>query len=247
MLHVKPLARWRLALRLLARDWRAGEQRILVAALVIAVAASTAIGFFTDRLGRGMVNQSADFLGADLALVSPRPVDPAWLTQAGEWGLQLAETLVFASVVVSDDALQLAQVKAVQSGFPLEEVYLDPAASSGLQAEVLHRGLDDRVLHQGIPGAVAGHGVLVGRERVGHGARRERRAPEGHREHPRPGDLIAQRGEARDEREVVPRQGARRAADPAGLLADAHAPVVEAHRRRRSARRPRAPRSFLLT
>ncbi len=116
---MKPIARWRLALRLLGRDWRAGELRILVAALVIAVAASTAIGFFTDRLGRGMVNQSADFLGADLALVSPRPVDPAWLSQASEWGLAVAETLEFASVVVGDDAIQLSSVKAVDENFPL--------------------------------------------------------------------------------------------------------------------------------
>ena len=66
--------RWRLALRLLLRDWRAGELRVLALAIIIAVAASTAIGFFTDRLGRGMVSQSADFLGADLVLSSPRPV-----------------------------------------------------------------------------------------------------------------------------------------------------------------------------
>ena len=116
---MKRIVHWKLALRLLARDWRAGELRILVAALVIAVGASTAIGFFTDRLGRGMVNQSADFLGADLALVSPRPVDPAWLTQASARGLKLAETLEFASVVVSGDDLQLSSVKAVDAKFPL--------------------------------------------------------------------------------------------------------------------------------
>ena len=38
------MIRWGLSMRLLARNWHAGEQRILVAALVIAVAASTAIG-----------------------------------------------------------------------------------------------------------------------------------------------------------------------------------------------------------
>jgi len=116
---MKVFTHWKLALRLLARDWRAGEQRILVAALIIAVAASTAIGFFTDRLGRGMVNQSADFLGADLALVSPRPIDSAWLTRAGDLGLRITETLEFASVVVSGDALQLSSVKAVDDSFPL--------------------------------------------------------------------------------------------------------------------------------
>lgn len=119
---MKPLARWRLALRLLVRDWRAGELGILVTALVIAVAASTTIGFFTDRLGRGMVNQSAEFLGADLALRSPRPVEPAWLAEARQQGLQQTETLEFASVVVAGDALQLSSVKAVQEGFPLRGV-----------------------------------------------------------------------------------------------------------------------------
>ena len=108
-----------LAMRLLARNWRSGEQRILVAALVIAVAASTAIGFFTDRLGRGMANQSADFLGADLVLESPRPVEADWLIEARTKGLQAIETLEFASVVVSGDELLLSGVKAVQDGFPL--------------------------------------------------------------------------------------------------------------------------------
>ncbi|MGB5473398.1 MAG: ABC transporter permease, partial [Gammaproteobacteria bacterium] len=108
------MIRWRLSMRLLARSWRSGEQRILVVALVIAVAASTTIGFFTDRLGRGMVNQSADFLGADLALTSPRPVDAAWLHEARATGLQAIETLEFASVVVGGDDLQLSSVKAVQ-------------------------------------------------------------------------------------------------------------------------------------
>jgi putative ABC transport system permease protein len=113
------MIRWHLAMRLLVRNWRSGEQRILAAALVIAVSASTAIGFFTDRLGRGMTNQSADFLGADLALTSPRPVDATWLREARAAGVQAIETLEFASVVVAGDELLLASVKAVQDGFPL--------------------------------------------------------------------------------------------------------------------------------
>jgi putative ABC transport system permease protein len=113
------MIRWRLAMRLMIRNWHSGEQRILVTALVIAVAASTAIGFFTDRLGRGMANQSADFLGADLTLVSPRPVDADWLNEARARGLRATETLEFASVVVGGEELLLSSVKAVQDGFPL--------------------------------------------------------------------------------------------------------------------------------
>ena len=59
---------WHLATRLLGREWRAGELRVLVMALVIAVLVSTAISFFTDRLQRGMVSRAAEFLGADMVV-----------------------------------------------------------------------------------------------------------------------------------------------------------------------------------
>ncbi len=108
-----------LALRLLARDWRAGELRVLIAALLIAVAASTTIGFFTERLARGMVGQSAEFLGADLLLLSSRPVPPDWLDQARRHDLQVAETLEFVSMLIHGDQLQLASIKAVDDRYPL--------------------------------------------------------------------------------------------------------------------------------
>jgi len=148
-----------LALRLLRRDWRAGELRVLVAALVIAVAAATAISFFTDRLGRAMVNQSADMLGADLALVSSRAVASAWLEQARQRGLRVAETLEFASVLLKGDESSLAAVKAVDDNYPLRgflrgsdtlygtdliaqrgpqvgEIWLEPRLVAALQVEL---------------------------------------------------------------------------------------------------------------
>jgi putative ABC transport system permease protein len=134
-------SRWRLALRLLLRDWRAGEQRILVAALVIAIAATTAISFFTERLANGMQNSSAEFLGADLALVSSRRVDAGWLDAAREQGLRLAETLEFASVVLHGEQLQLSSIKAVDGQFPLHgsmrtatTVYAGDEATAGVPA-----------------------------------------------------------------------------------------------------------------
>ncbi len=132
-------ARWRLALRLLMRDWRAGEQRILVAALVIAIAATTAISYFTDRLASGMLNSSAEFLGADLALVSSRRVDADWLDRARERDLGIAETLEFASVVLRGEQLQLASIKAVDASYPLrgsmrtsQAIYAGDSATAGV-------------------------------------------------------------------------------------------------------------------
>ena len=159
------MIRWRLAMRLLVRNWRSGEQRILVAALVIAVAASTAIGFFTDRLGRGMANQSADFLGADLVLESSRPVEADWLHEARTQGLQAIETLEFASVVVSGDELLLSSVKAVENGFPLRgEMRTAPAPfATDTATDALPRSGEAWVA----PRLLTNLGLQVGRHRGG--------------------------------------------------------------------------------
>ena len=109
----------RLSLRLLARDWRAGELRLLAAALVIAVGAVTAVGFFADRLQRGMLNQSAELLGADTVLISPEPAEAAWLDEAERRGLRHAWALEFASVVLRGERLQLSSIRAVSRGYPL--------------------------------------------------------------------------------------------------------------------------------
>lgn len=113
------LERLPLAWRLLRRDWRAGELRILLLALIIAVTATSAISFFSDRLQRAMVNQSAELLGGDLRLSSPRAYPADWLHQADALGIAHTETLEFPSVVVAGDNFQLAGIKAVQQGFPL--------------------------------------------------------------------------------------------------------------------------------
>lgn len=116
---VRTLNDVRLALRLLARAWRAGELRLLTAALAIAVGAVTAVGFFNDRLDSGLARRSADLLGADLVLTSPAPVASAWVEAARRYGLRVAEIVDFDSVVVRGERLQLSSVRAVQPGYPL--------------------------------------------------------------------------------------------------------------------------------
>jgi len=108
----------KLAARLLLRDWRAGELHILLFALVIAVAASTSIEFFTDRISRGMDQQSAEFLGGDLVLSSSRQVEQAWLAEASSNRLQVVQVLSFASMLLKDEKLQLGGIKAVSEGYP---------------------------------------------------------------------------------------------------------------------------------
>lgn len=108
----------RLSLRLLGRDWRAGELRIFTTALVIAVGAITAVGFFNDRVDRGLTQRSAVLMGADLALRASAPVSSEWIATALRYGLKSVETLEFASVIVRDERVQLVGVRAVSAGYP---------------------------------------------------------------------------------------------------------------------------------
>jgi predicted lysophospholipase L1 biosynthesis ABC-type transport system permease subunit len=81
--------------RMLRRDARGGELRLLAAALVVAVAALTAVGFFTDRVRQALERESHQLLGADLLLVSDQPWPATFADEARAGGLQVAETWTF--------------------------------------------------------------------------------------------------------------------------------------------------------
>jgi len=104
---------------MLARDWRAGELRVLAAALVVAVAAVTSVAFFADRLGQAVLRDAHQLLGADLVLVSDHPWKEDTARRIEEKGLQSAEAVNFVSMVMRDGQSQLAGVKAVTESYPL--------------------------------------------------------------------------------------------------------------------------------
>lgn len=108
-----------LGTRTLARELRAGDLRVLVAALVVAVAAMTAVGFFTDRVERSVTQRASEVLAADLVLRSNRPIAGDHLRTAGRLGLETAEVQSFPSVVLTDDGSALADIEAVGPGYPL--------------------------------------------------------------------------------------------------------------------------------
>ncbi len=109
----------RLALRLLRRDWRSGELRVLLAALLIAVTCVTAVAFFTDRIGQALGRQAGELLGADLRLLADHPLPPAWRARAAALGLRDAEFRAFRSMVMAGEAARLAEIKAAGPGYPL--------------------------------------------------------------------------------------------------------------------------------
>ncbi|MBC7860101.1 MAG: FtsX-like permease family protein [Burkholderiaceae bacterium] len=112
-----------LAFKMTGRDWRAGQLRFLLAALIVAVAALSAVGFFVDRLRAGLNRDAHQLLGADLVVNADQPLDPAWRQEAERRGLRSAETITFASMAQAGQGeqslAQLASIKAVSSAYPL--------------------------------------------------------------------------------------------------------------------------------
>ena len=171
-----------LFLRMLLRERRAGELRLLVLALLIAVASLSSVAFLSDRVKAALERESHQMLGGDLLLTSDRPwavadpsplavaVDATVFQRAVADGLEVARTATFPSMVTIGDGdrlrAQLADVKAVSTGYPLRG-RLRVASGDGLDRvtdEVPTSGsvwLDDRLATL----LEAGVGAMV---RVGH-------------------------------------------------------------------------------
>ena len=132
---------WYLSWRMLWRDWRGGELTILAIGLIIAVTSITAVGFFTDRIERGLQMQSAELIAADLVISSGRAEVNDYITDARANDFMVTTTQQFRSVVLANERLQLAEVKAVGVGYPLRGVmrisdtaFGDDEATTGIPA-----------------------------------------------------------------------------------------------------------------
>jgi putative ABC transport system permease protein len=114
---------FKLALKMTARDWRAGQLRFLLIALTVAVAALSATGFFIDRLRSGLDRDAHQLLGADVVVSADLPVNPAWRAEAARRGLRMTDTVSFPSMAQAGEGEQstslLASLKAVGPGYPL--------------------------------------------------------------------------------------------------------------------------------
>ncbi len=138
---------FRLALRMLSRDGRAGELTVLIAALSLAVASVGTVEFFADRVKTALTRQANLLLGADVLVTGDRPLPPAFVAEARRRGLATTPALKFNSMVqrAGSDAAAgavLADVKAVAAGYPLRGaiVLAADSAPEGVRA----RGIPPR-------------------------------------------------------------------------------------------------------
>ncbi|MDP8566285.1 ABC transporter permease [Methylophilus aquaticus] len=99
--------------------WSSGEIRVLLFALILAVTATTSVSFFTDRIKSSMQTQGNVLLGADLVVNSDHVLPEKYLAEAQRRQYQTTQALEFSSMVVKDESSELAEIKAIEAGFPL--------------------------------------------------------------------------------------------------------------------------------
>ncbi|WP_312690934.1 putative ABC transporter permease subunit YbbP [Kosakonia sp.] len=101
------------------REWRSPSLLIVWLALTLAVACVLALGNISDRMEKGLSQQSREFMAGDRALRSSREVPQAWLDEARKNGLTVSEQISFNTMTFAGDTPQLANVKAVDDIYPM--------------------------------------------------------------------------------------------------------------------------------
>lgn len=113
---MKPIG---LSIKMIFRDWRAGELNVLVLALIIAVCSMTTVGFFADRVELALARESNQLLGADLLVISNQPIPEHYAQEAVQRGLSISTLTKFPSMISTGDGNLLVEIKAVTANYPL--------------------------------------------------------------------------------------------------------------------------------
>lgn len=103
------------------RDWRERDVRVVLSALIIAVATVATIALFASQLQRTLVSSASSFLAADRQLEAEngRPIPESWMQEAEQRGLETARMIEFSTMVYGAGNFQLVSVKAVNDHYPL--------------------------------------------------------------------------------------------------------------------------------
>src|SRR5256712_11748390 len=109
----------RLALRMVLRDWRAGELRVLALALALAVGGVSSVAFFADRVRQALTREAHQVLGADMLMTADHAWAPEFRDEIVRRGLQRAESMNFVSMVRAGNETLLAAGEGVTAGHPL--------------------------------------------------------------------------------------------------------------------------------
>lgn len=108
-----------IAWRLFRRDGQSGEWQVLLAALVIAVTAMSAVGFFSARVNNALSREAHGLLAADAVVVSDHALPPDYDKLAQELGLERANSATLNTMAIGHSGTRLVTLKAVSERYPL--------------------------------------------------------------------------------------------------------------------------------
>lgn len=110
----------KLAWRLFRHEARKGELTVILSAIILSVTAVLSLSLFSEKLQTAMTDRTAEILASDRKLNSRQPIDTQWLAKAEELDLNIAQQIRTDSMAFANDKLQLVQIRAASSEFPLK-------------------------------------------------------------------------------------------------------------------------------
>ena len=108
-----------LSIKLIIREIRSGYLTSMLVSLTLAITIVSGISLFTDRLEQALSTQTEEFLGGNLKFESNKNKLQPLLKNLDIKDSQFMEMALFASVIFSDEEMQLSSVKAVDNSYPL--------------------------------------------------------------------------------------------------------------------------------
>ena len=108
-----------LSLKLFVRELRSGYLTSMLLSLVLAITIVSGISLFTDRLEKALSSETKEFLGGDLKFESNENAIKDSLKELDLNSSNFLEMAVFASMVISEEEMQLSSIKAVDKSYPL--------------------------------------------------------------------------------------------------------------------------------
>ena len=108
-----------LSLKLFVRELRSGYLTSMLLSLVLAITIVSGISLFTDRLEKALSTETKEFLGGDLKFESNENAIKDSLKELDLNNSNFLEMAVFASMVISEEEMQLSSIKAVDKSYPL--------------------------------------------------------------------------------------------------------------------------------
>jgi len=130
---MKPL---RFAARSLRREFRHAELATLALALVLAVAALTAVATLASRVEQAIVASAAELIGGDLGIDASRGLPTTLADEAHKRGLETTDVADFPSVAFSGEKSRLVDIRAADAKFPLRGVLA--ARDKGGVEQIVH-------------------------------------------------------------------------------------------------------------